>query len=608
MEVDAELPIDHYGKAERALAKGEEDRAGTELKLALQANPLDAKAHYLLGALLAKQGIEDQAMVGFQRSITIDPTQPEALHNLGTILIRRGEAIPAIELLEAAISFSPEYIPAYNSLAKAYFIAGLPELAMSAYKEVLTLDADNPIASRNLELLVTASGAVTDSPTSGTEETKDGAGPEDEGSKPSENEEKPDKPKPAATANDPAPKTKLPSIAVFKSLLTDLPYLKVEDHAGMLTLTGWTRGKEERAILERILNKWPEVLDLTCTDTGDPQRMLEVDVTMFVVTDQNTHSVGFNFLRQVNVSATYFSGKNLEGSEWKGLEPAIIDLPNWGSLFTASIDYDVNIANASENLVSVLARPHLTTLSGTPASFLAGGEFVFRVSGIESGDIKPYPFGTSVTVTPTLLRTPGEDGAPRIHLAVKAERTSVLEYLSAQTDEDSIVFDKLSVDSQAVLELEQTLILSGLNQRETLSTRSGVPILRSIPFVKYLFSQKTTVENNTAILILLTPRDPAFQGEQTRRARADFVRLRREYTMAKDGTKQDMLEFQRRHPNWRDLAPNRFASHFFMLETSDLYRRVSAEDFVDENLDLHVLQEAPKEKPKKEEDNKEEVQ
>ena len=34
---------------------------------------------------------------------------------------------------------------------------------------------------------------------------------------------------------------------------------------------------------------------------------------------------------------------------------------------------------------------------------LAGGEIVFQVSGIERGDIKPYPFGTYLTVTPTLL-------------------------------------------------------------------------------------------------------------------------------------------------------------------------------------------------------------
>jgi len=101
-----------------------------------------------------------------------------------------------------------------------------------------------------------------------------------------------------------------------------------------------------------------------------------------------------------------------------------------GWIFSAALDYTVNIANAATQQVAVLARPHLTTLSGTPATFLAGGEIVFKVSGINSGDIKPYPFGTTLKVTPTLLRAVGEDGRPQVYISVEAGRTSVLDLLS----------------------------------------------------------------------------------------------------------------------------------------------------------------------------------
>ncbi len=74
------------------------------MKLALQANPLDPKAHYMLASLMASQGADDQAIIGFQRAIRINPTNPKALHNLGTLLLRRGQIVPAAELLEAAVT------------------------------------------------------------------------------------------------------------------------------------------------------------------------------------------------------------------------------------------------------------------------------------------------------------------------------------------------------------------------------------------------------------------------------------------------------------------------------------------------------------------------
>jgi hypothetical protein len=69
------------------------------------------------------------------------------------------------------------------------------------------------------------------------------------------------------------------------------------------------------------------------------------------------------------------------------------------------------------------------TLSGTPATFRVGGEVVFRVAGDISGDIKPYPFGTTLNVTPALLLKPTEDGNPRVHMKIEAiERASSISW------------------------------------------------------------------------------------------------------------------------------------------------------------------------------------
>jgi hypothetical protein len=394
---------------------------------------------------------------------------------------------------------------------------------------------------------------------------------------------------------EPGPGGPLVDIAGLQALLADLPHVEVERRAGRPALTGWTRDPTERALVDRILQGHPEAIDLTTGDIGDPQRMLEVDATIFVVTATESVTTGFNFLRLVDFSFDFFSSDHQRDGQGL-IAPATFGAPvaaaaQSGWLLAASVDYDVTIANAVDERVAILARPHLTTLNGTPATFLAGGEFVFRVAGNISGDIKPYPFGTSLNVTPTLLRTPGEDGGPRVHLKVEAARTSVLDLLVQQgtAGQDSFVFDKVDVTGEAVLDTDQTLILSGLNQKERRSGRAGVPYLRSIPIVKYFFSTKTTLQVDTSVIILLTPRDPAFRDERNRAALEEFVERRRAFVVAKRGSEEDFRRFTERYPDWRDLAPNRFASHFFLMVNSELYRAISASDLAEEDIELDIL-------------------
>ena len=128
------------------------------MRLALQADPLHAPSHFLLGCLLERRGKDDQAIVGFQQALALDPTSPETLYNLGTLLLPRGEAAAASSLLENAVIVRPDHVPTYNNLGKAYFMAGLPELAVAAYEEVLRRDPSNVIALKNLLLLAEAAG------------------------------------------------------------------------------------------------------------------------------------------------------------------------------------------------------------------------------------------------------------------------------------------------------------------------------------------------------------------------------------------------------------------------------------------------------------------
>jgi len=85
--------------------------------------------------------------------------------------------------------------------------------------------------------------------------------------------------------------------------------------------------------------------------------------------------------------------------------------------------WDINAvidALEQEGLVSVLAEPNLTALSGETASFLAGGEFPILVpDGNSNITIEFKKFGVSLAFTPTLL------GTDRINMHVLPEVSQI---------------------------------------------------------------------------------------------------------------------------------------------------------------------------------------
>ncbi|MFH0946071.1 MAG: type II and III secretion system protein [Planctomycetota bacterium] len=370
----------------------------------------------------------------------------------------------------------------------------------------------------------------------------------------------------------------------LNELMGCLEHVQVERRGDALVVTGWTGTKEEQELLKRILAARPNLLDLTTADIADPGRMIEVDVIIVVVRDFARQSVGFDFLSLVNLRYDAFLTDHKRdgfGFQTPATVGAVTDATQVGHLLSASVDYDVNIANARNEEVSVLARPHLVTLNGKPAEFQSGGELVFQVSGIENGDIKPYPYGIQLNVTPTLLKTRTAEGTEQVLVEVEAIRTSILGLAFAEASvggSDDVSFDKTRVKSTAILALDETLILSGLYQREFRDRRAGVPLLKDIPLLGALFGNETEVDDVQSTVILLTPRDPGLIDERRNEEIASFIERRRAYVKAREAGGAEIDRFKQEYPDWYQPRPNRYASHIFLLNNSSIYRQVSGDD------------------------------
>jgi pilus assembly protein CpaC len=186
------------------------------------------------------------------------------------------------------------------------------------------------------------------------------------------------------------------------------------------------------------------------------------------------------------------------------LEPGI--LHEDGAL-TANSTYstgDLDLNNlidalAADGLVTILAEPNLTALSGETASFLAGGEFPVPVPDDDGITIEFVPFGVSLAFTPTVL------GDRRISMRVRPE---VSELTDSTVTISSITIPGINTRrAETTVELAsgQSFAIAGLTLDSRIQNNDDIPGLGNIPLFGALFQQNQFITKESELLIVVTP-------------------------------------------------------------------------------------------------------
>jgi pilus assembly protein CpaC len=167
-----------------------------------------------------------------------------------------------------------------------------------------------------------------------------------------------------------------------------------------------------------------------------------------------------------------------------------------------SVDLNTVVdALAEDGLISILAEPNLTALSGETASFLAGGEFPIPVARRDEEIMIEFKqFGVSLDFTPTVL------SGNRISMRVRPE-------VSELTDEGAVLIRDISIPALSVrraettveLASDQSFAIAGLLQNNTRSTVEKVPGLGDVPVLGSLFRSSAFKRNETELVIVVTP-------------------------------------------------------------------------------------------------------
>jgi len=171
-----------------------------------------------------------------------------------------------------------------------------------------------------------------------------------------------------------------------------------------------------------------------------------------------------------------------------------------GKLFGIDVASALDLAE-SEGLVTVLANPNLTALSGETASFLAGGEIPIPLAqGLGQIGVEFKQYGVSLAFTPTVLA----DG--RISMRVRPE-------VSELTSAGAVTINNFQIPALSTRRAEttvelgsgQSFMIAGLLQNRHSNNIERAPGLGDMPILGALFRSTRFRRSETELMIIVTP-------------------------------------------------------------------------------------------------------
>jgi pilus assembly protein CpaC len=158
-------------------------------------------------------------------------------------------------------------------------------------------------------------------------------------------------------------------------------------------------------------------------------------------------------------------------------------------------------AMATEGLVTLLAEPNLTAISGATATFLAGGEFPIPIpQALGTTSLEYKQFGVSISFTPTVL------SSGRISIKVRPEVSQLDAANGVQLNGVQVpAITTRRAETTVELASGQSFAIAGLIQNNNNNTIQKFPWLGDVPVLGALFRSDNFQRNQSELVIVVSP-------------------------------------------------------------------------------------------------------
>ncbi|WDE97671.1 secretin N-terminal domain-containing protein [Lentisphaera profundi] len=222
---------------------------------------------------------------------------------------------------------------------------------------------------------------------------------------------------------------------------------------------------------------------------------------------------GLEFGFEYAATDKFGSGDNLSGI---GVGSTNTDTPSFGppgdlnpgiSLLLQSAGVDSEFAFvqavAGDSKTQLLFTPHILTLNGEPAEINIGQSVPIRVGSVSTSSNNDYEqieyrnTGVIVRVTPQV------SADKYVTLDTEIELSSIVEQDPDDVLIDSPTFNENTVKTKLLMKNKETILLGGIIQKGASQSTSGVPFLKDIPWIGFLFSSAKLGEKEKELVIFI---------------------------------------------------------------------------------------------------------
>lgn len=242
--------------------------------------------------------------------------------------------------------------------------------------------------------------------------------------------------------------------------------------------------------LVKALDIRPQIVELEATIIDlNIDRLRELGINWRIRSEGFNAVFGGDIVRRSGIPATDIANT---GSANRGL--------SLGGIIGSNQEF-IGRVNALEEkgAARIVSRPLLVTLSNVEAVFDRTRTFYVRVAGDRQVDLFNVTAGTVLRVNPHVM---DDGGRPRIRMVIGVEDGAVLD---SEVDDIPVV-ERASVNTQALINEGEGLLLGGLTVNADYDAESGIPLLKDIPILGNLFKSTTKRRQRIERLFLITPR------------------------------------------------------------------------------------------------------
>lgn len=266
----------------------------------------------------------------------------------------------------------------------------------------------------------------------------------------------------------------------IKSVVSTRGKVEVDERTNSLVVSDTPMVVDQIAALARELDtRTPQVhIDAMMVDL-DSRASRQLGI-VWSVDHQANSDLDANILGEVDRPLNEVAGR---------LNVGIV--PNWGT-----VEAEIQALEAA-NKANIVSNPRITTTDNREASILVGQKIPLITQDVAGNAVTQLE-----TIGIRLVVTPHINSDRQITLDVHPE---VSDLSSQATVQGGVIINTSEADTRVLVANRETAVIGGLIRNVVSDFSTGVPVLKDIPLVGFLFRNTDKIHQQRELVVFLTP-------------------------------------------------------------------------------------------------------